>query len=566
MNKISEIIQSNGYPQLCINGKIQDGLAYITYLTENNRYPDFAKAGYRLFSVPVFFGFNHLNEYSGLDVFKKGIFDTDIPDFSTFDADIRQILDACPDAYIFPRVNVSLSRAWELRNPEELCDPYPDGTPSRTCFASDKWAEEVKRELRVFIAHVRASDYASHIVGYQIAGGNTEEWLPFDREKGTSGKRAEEKFAEYIQRNGTDASTPAFFRFYSNLVADRIIEFSALVKTLTDHRLIVGTFYGYTLNCPYGSYGHHALLKILENENVDFICSPVCYAHNREVGRDHSYMPALTSIKHHGKLYFSENDTRTHLSRAVNDMEWYNRPIWFGPDKEASCDVIKMHAARALINGHAAWWFDMWGGWFADDAYMTLLKDLRVLFEKSASIPMHTVAQTAVFVDEESYALMSDTSVSKNVCYHIREALGKMSAPYDIYLAADAPSVIDRYQAVISLVPIETPLSRRVKALAEQHGCALLEITGGNCGITPGELRAFLKNAGVSVYCDRDAVIYANSHFIFLHTAEDGEYTLQVENGGTLVDALTSAPFIQGQYRKKGKSFLLRSESPTEKP
>ena len=552
----SEIINKNGYPQLCINGKIQDGLAYITYLTENNCYIDFAKAGFCLFSVPVFFGFNHLNEYSGLDVFKKGIFDKDEPDFSLFDADIKQILDACPNAYIFSRVNVSLSREWELQNPDELCAPYPDGAPSRASFASDKWAEEVKREIRAFIAHIQKSSYASHIVGYQVAGGNTEEWLPFDREKGISGKRATEKFAKYVKAKGIEASEPAFYRFYSELVADRIIEFSSLIKCLTDRRLIVGTFYGYTLSCPYRSYGHHALFKILESEEIDFICSPVCYSNNREIGRDHPYMTALTSIKHHGKLYFSENDTRTHLSRAVNDMEWYNKPIWFGPDEETSCDVIKMHAARALINGHAAWWFDMWGGWFATDTYMTLLKDIRNLFEKNASLPMHSTTQTAVFVDEESYARISDNSVTRKVCSHIREALGKMGAPYDIYLSADAPSVVDRYKAIISLVPIETEFSKSVKKLAEQNSCAYIEITNDNYDMPPSELRAFLQNAGVWIYCERDAVIYANSRFIFLHTAEDGEYTLHVKDGGKLVDVFTGEPFIQGQYMKKGKSFI----------
>ena len=556
MKKISEIINENGYPQLFINGEIQDGLAYVTYLTENNRYIDFAKAGYRLFSVPVFFGSNHLNEYSGLKVFKKGIFDKDEPDFSIFDEDIKQILDACPDAYIFPRVNVSISREWELRNPDELCDPYPDGTLSRTSFASDKWAEEVKREIGVFIAHIKKSEYASHIVGYQIAGGNTEEWLPFDRENGISGKRATEKCAKYVESKGVIPSEPTFFRFYSELVADRIIEFSSLIKCLTDRRLVVGTFYGYTLSCPYRSYGHHALLKILESEDIDFICSPVCYSNNRAVGRDHPYMTALSSIKHHGKLYFSENDTRTHLSRAVNDMEWYNKPIWFGPDRETSCDIIKMHAARAFINGHAAWWFDMWGGWFADDTYMALLKDIRKLFEKNSSLPMRSVTQTAVFVDEESYALISDKSVTRNVCHDIREALGKMSAPYDIYLSADAPSVIDRYKAVISLVPIETELSMRVKELAEQNNCAFIEITNNNYGITPCELRSFLQSAGVWVYCARNAVIYANDRFVFLHTAEDGEYTLNVKNAKKLVDVLTGKPFIQGQYLKKGKSFI----------
>jgi len=556
MKKISEIINKNGSPQLCINGDIQDGLAYITYLTENNRYVDFAKAGYRLFSVPVFFGFNHLNEHSGLDVFKKGIFDRGEPDFSVLDEDIKQILDACPDAYIFPRVNVSLSREWELQNPDELCDPYPDGTLSRASFASDKWADEVDREICALIAHIHASDYAPHIVGYQVAGGNTEEWLPLDKKNGTSGKRTTEKFEKYVEAKGTEASEAAFFRFYSELVAQCIIRFSSLIKHLTDRRLVVGTFYGYTLSCPYRSYGHHALLKILESDEVDFVCSPVCYSNNRAAGRDHPYMTALASIKHHGKLYFSENDTRTHLSRAVNDMDWYNKPIWFGPDKETSCDIIKMHAARALINRHAAWWFDMWGGWFEDDTYMALLKDIRRLFEKNSSVPMSSVTQTAVFVDEESYALISDTSVTKNVCYDIREALGKMGAPYDIYLSADAPSVMERYKAIISLVPIETEQSKRVKELSERCGCALIEITNDNYDITPSELRTFLQSAGVWVYCQNDAVIYANDRFLFLHTAEDREYTLSVENADKLVDVFTGEPFIQGQHIKKGKSFI----------
>jgi hypothetical protein len=198
----------------------------------------------------------------------------------------------------------------------------------------------------------------------------------------------------------------------------------------------------------------------------------------------------------------------------------------------------------------------MWGGWFADDVYMALLKNIRKLFEKNASLPMHSVAQTAVFVDEESYALISDTTVTHNVCCDIREALGKMSAPYDIYLSADAQSVIDKYKAVISLVPIETELSMRVKELAKQNNCAFIEITINNYNITPSELRSFLQSARVWVYCDRNAVIYANDRFLFLHTAEDGEYTLNVKNDKKLVDVLTGKPFIQGQYLKKGKSFI----------
>ena len=96
IKKISEILNKNGYPQLCINGEIQDGLAYITYLTEHNCYTDFAKAGYRLFSVPVFFGFNHLNEHSGLDVFNKAR--------SSFSENLRPSAISAASASISPSV------------------------------------------------------------------------------------------------------------------------------------------------------------------------------------------------------------------------------------------------------------------------------------------------------------------------------------------------------------------------------------------------------------------------------------------------------------------------------
>lgn len=47
-----------------------------------------------------------------------------------------------------------------------------------------------------------------------------------------------------------------------------------------------------------------------------------------------------------------------------------------------------------------------------------------------------------------------------------------------------------------------------------------------------------------------------SDRFLFLHTAEDGAYTLNVKAGEGLVNVLTREPFVQGQYLKKGKSFI----------
>ena len=177
MNKItSSVITREGKQILTVNGREIDSVAYITYLPENNRYEDFARAGYSLFSTCVFFGSNHLNSTSGLEVFSKGIFDRETPDFSSFDRDVRNILAVCPHAMIFPRVNVGLSRAWEAAHPDELNDEGAATLPHvrRVCFSSDLWAAEVERLLGLFIAHIEEADYCNHIIGYQIAGGNTE--------------------------------------------------------------------------------------------------------------------------------------------------------------------------------------------------------------------------------------------------------------------------------------------------------------------------------------------------------------------------------------------------------
>ena len=81
---------------------------------------------------------------------------------------------ACPDALIFPRMNVSLNEKWERENPDELCD---EGKVElhRPCFSSDKWAEESMRLYGLALDHIEASDYADHVIGYQFAAGNTEE-------------------------------------------------------------------------------------------------------------------------------------------------------------------------------------------------------------------------------------------------------------------------------------------------------------------------------------------------------------------------------------------------------
>ena len=547
----SEVVTEGDRQYLLINGTQQENLAYITYFPHKGCYGDFAKAGYKLYSVCVFFGTNKMNEYSGFDVPGKGMFDGAVPDFSPFDREVRTILTACPDAYIFPRVNVSAERQWELENPEELCHAGTSKFPERkrVCFASEKWAQLVERRLSALIAHIEGSDYASHIIGYQIAGGNTEEWFAFD-DRGGKGRRSDEAFKAYVSTGGEDIEA-SYQRFLSQIVAERICRFASHITQETQNRLVVGTFYGYTMEKYNRGGTHHALKRVLECPEVDFICSPVSYAQTRKAGRDQPYMLPLNSLKLHGKLYFAENDIRTHLSRPVCDNPHYNTPIWFGPDAKQTLEILKMHFAKALINGHALWWFDMWGGWYRDPRYMAFMERAKKVMEESENAG--SAAEIAVLVDEAAPSLLDDKDPGlRSVFFDFRETLGKSAVPLHWYLASDFEAIKQNYKAFILLQPVETEAAKQICL----SGVPVLTITPDNCTMPTDEIRSFCKAAGATVWCNRDAVIYANQSYLFLHTVEAGEHILSVPEDTVLQECFTEETLENTFYAEAARSYL----------
>lgn len=535
----SEVRITAGAPLLYIDGQPVPGTAYITYFTENNRYADFAGAGIRLYTMPVFFARRTINERNNFPLFGEGIFDTDEPDFTIFDREIGKILEARPDAWVFPRVNVNTTKKWDDAHPDEQCDfGYID---RRTCFSSDLWLEEVKRMLGLFIKHVQNAPYARNVIGYQIAGGNTEEWFSFDQ-KGSVGLRSREKFAEVCAKYRLEGSEEEYYIFLSEIAAHRICQLAEFTKELTERRLVVGSFYGYTFECPFRTSNHHALHRVLRCPDIDFLCSPASYAGKRITGRDISNMLPIDSVKLHGKLYYSENDTRTHLTKFCCDNPKYTTPIWLGYDCETTLEVMKMQLARQITHGHASWWFDMWGGWYADERYMKLISDGRELLERSIGLPGASAAPLAVIIDERSYAKLPEGVSGHAVGSAIREALGLSGVPYDAYLASDLDAVREmwkggRYKALVFLIPAETPAMDRCIEAAESDRVKYLRITPENAGISPAELREFCRSCGIKPLTDRDAVVYENESFIYVNAPADGEYELHTDS--ELCDAFT---------------------------
>ncbi len=503
----------NGRPMLFVDGKPCAQCAYLTYMPAKANYEEFAACGYTLFSVPLFFSSQTINEYGDVPPLGKGIFDGKTPDFSEVDERIGQIVKACPSCRVFPRVNISPPRWWEDDNPDELCYKTLSGN-KRVCFSSDKWLGYEKECLKIFVDHVARAPYAENVCGYQIACGNTEEWFGFDMES-SKGKRSEEKYQAYLKASGKRDDAGTLYVFLSEIIATTICDLARYVKEITSRTMVVGAFYGYTLEACGRSSGHHALRTVLECDDVDFLCSPISYMFNRPLGQDNPYMVPFASIRAHGKVYFSENDTRTHLTRPPFDTPYFNKPVWFGRDKKHAMENIKQHFARAFINGHAFWWFDMWGGWFNDEDYLRLLSRVHTLMERNIEEKFVPAAEIAVVVDEKSTCYVGNEDADK-VCYHTRKNLGLIGAPFDIYLSGDLDKIDDRYKAVVVLAPVMTD---ELEEVVKSKNCFV--ITPENCDVSTEELRLFCSRSGVKLFTDVDAVVYANADYLFVHTTCD---------------------------------------------
>lgn len=527
---LSEVKIINGLPTLTVNGKPLPEMAYITYLPENNCYGDFASAGVKLYSVCLNFSEQPINENAPVLVFQKGIFENEEPDFSIVQKNFDDILSACPDAYIFPRVNVNLPRSWELAHPDELCT-YGKNGRTRASFASDLWAEEVKKCLIQLVDYIENSPYAEHVIGYQIAGGNTDEWFPFD-DCGFYGKRAHEKFLRYCEVNSLERNEENYFRFASETIADRITELAQTVKDAVDYKKIVGAFYGYTVGCPNRAQCHLALGRLLASDKFDFICSPLIYSHGRQPGIDTYPMIPVGSVRLHGKLYFSENDIRTHLSRPISPHPNYSRSIWCGPKKSLSLEQLKATFCRAFSYGYGMWWFDMWGGWYKDSDFMSAFRRMSEICAGGMDNP---VCEVAVFLDENSYLLRNHRVVEWNTC----NMLGLTGAMNDVFLASDFDAVYENYKACIFIQPIETALMSDCIRKAETSGKAVKIVSEDDAELTADDFKEFLSRADVQTFTPQKAVVYTGRKFVSFYAHESAVYDFTLDGRKTFTDLFT---------------------------
>ncbi|RED58189.1 hypothetical protein DFP98_13431 [Cohnella phaseoli] len=512
----TEIKRLGGVPTLFVNGEPVYANAYVSYLDDRARYEDFAAAGIRIYSVPVYLAGRGINTDSNIGPFRTGLWDCEKElNFSPLEDDLRQVLAANPEALIFPRIDLDMPEWWDEKCPNEL-NRLANGVKLRQSFVSERWREDAGVALTKIICYLEQSEYRRHIIGYQIAAGGTEEWAYHGWPNADFSSRALEAFRAWRpERHGerttqTDEEliaaltlpdddeqsallSPAeevllidYRLFLGEVVADAIAYFARLVKRQLNDRLIVGVFYGYSLEITDPRAGHHDLRSLLREPSIDFFSSPNSYLGVRRPGIDWPFMSVAESIALHGKMLWMECDTRTFLTRPLREARpsicppgKYEGGVWEGPATlQASLDLLLKNFGKCLTAGVGQWWFDMWGGWFADSAIMAMMAQFQRIGESSLNLPDRRLrAEIAVIVDEKAYAyLRPGTGLANAWTYLQRQGLGLMGAPYHIYDISDLVAASERNYKIylfLNTMLVSPEFEQAAESIAGQGKCII---------------------------------------------------------------------------------------------
>lgn len=547
----THIEYKNGKPFISVNGKLHYPLAYTTYFEECGRFSDFIKHDYKMFFINISFTKLSINTTSNFSPFYTGVFENDKPDYSEFEGIIREIQKECPDALIFPRINIAMPQKWINENIYETVET-PSG--NRESLISDKFLNDGALLLKELVSHIRSSDYADNIAGYQFCGGLTQEWMPFDY-TGSFSEMGLKKFNKWLKEKygvtntallkKSDFDCPTFNEtvsrygeFYSEMTAKTIEHFAKTLKECVNNEQIVGTFYGYNAFVNDILLGLHGLRFIIDSPFIDFFSSPCAYDNNRASGIDWGDMIASESLKIHNKLYFVECDIRTHLTKEMQQSRpgkypddillltdnTGNKTVWSGPPtKELSLSAIRKAYIHQLTKGSGVWWFDMWGGWYEDKDIMKDLKKMKEIAESSKNRDSSLKAEVIMFIDEKAYL---NNPRQSEFCHSVnisRIEMGNSGIPFKQCMVEDAEKILSKYKFAIFTAPLPSESGKNAVELCKKLNIPYLETTTEKPFYNKNELRKILISNGIHCYNEHDNVIYCGNGFLGIHTINDGE-------------------------------------------
>jgi hypothetical protein len=391
-----------------------------------------------------------------------------------------------PEAFLLPRLIFSPPASWERTHEPEMTLYESDGEAGDVSLASRAfWEDEADPALRAAIEHVAQGPHAHRVFGVYLEHG---EWFHDYRRGYDVSEPNQQAFRAWLRaryhndvvalraawHDGAvtfeNAAVPKalpsqvgnssgpvnlllgerecrhrdFHAFSSDIVAQVITRLGRAVKEASGGRFLVAVSYGYTLELPRAASGHLALRTLLDSPFVDVLTGPYSYA-QRLPGGAASLPAPVASIALAGKLWVSEDDTKTFLARRETPDEEYN------PRVAGAGDTLSVHvrnAGAALTQGAGVSWMDLWGeGWLDDAQVWNSVGRLRDMAERLSTRRRNPrtrpfpAPDVAVLVDENSFfGVREDTRLIGQLIAEQRSVLLRSGARVGFYLQSDWPA------------------------------------------------------------------------------------------------------------------------------
>lgn len=396
--------------------------------------------------------------------------------FEPLEETLKLVAENAPEAFIMPRLIFSPPASWVKANDADMTR-YQDSEQGDISFASRAfWEEEAVAALRAAVEYVAQGPHAGRVFGFYLEHG---EWF-YEKGRGYDYSEVNQQgFRAWLKTKyrgnavalraawydgaanfDTAAIPPSpppdgstlflspreqrwadYHEYASDIVAEVILRLGKTVKESSGKRSLVAVSYGYTMELARAGSGHLALGKVLASEYVDILTGPLSYSARLPGGSAPLPVP-LDSIHLAGKLYISEDDTKTFLANEDDTPDAYNPKI---SDPEGTWSAHCRNFGAALTRGAGISWMDLWGmGWLNDREIWGSLGRLRRLSEgiiarnqdpEKAPAPEPDVA---VIVDERAFFdVRTDESLLGRLITQQRDTLLRSGARIGFYLLSD---------------------------------------------------------------------------------------------------------------------------------
>ena len=480
----AKVASLNNMPTLYINNQPATGLMHFNQMPETEESANFRQTGVNLFSFMgnLFLPGVDANDDNGGQGAGMQM-PTMTPEY--IDAAMERLIAGNPDILVMPRIRMISPAWWNEAHPKELMRHFFQGqytTGPLPSPSSGKWLKESLKALTETIRYFEKR-WSDRVIGYHTGYGECAEhvyawngkfsdysipqlnafrkWLKEKYGKAEDLRKVWNKHdisfetAEIPtpdQRGGvfglpviydpkTEQQVIDYQMFHSEMIASVILEQASIVKnTLRElgREKIFGIFYAYVshpANCPYSHYnsGHDAHEKVLECPDIDFIASPLGYS-SRQPGGCCAPQVLSASIAAHGKLYYAEDDTGTHLVSS------FHHGLVAGSAEEF-VNVTRRNFLTSWSSGASQWWMDLRGGkWFHDKTILEEISNLSQFAEYHLE-NRNSIAQIAIFVSDRSMSLQRQLPVALSGVM-VEQPLNELctiGAPFDLFRLEDIP-------------------------------------------------------------------------------------------------------------------------------